>query len=549
MIKNKKLNFIISLAIITLSLLFIFTAQQQQIKNIIILIPDGLSVSNVTMTRWYKNGEEMVWDKYTRGLVKTHNSDSPIADSAPAATAYATGFKSHTGYISVLPDVANMPGQSAINPKNAKAPLFTILEAAKLLGKSTGLIATSNLQHATPAGFSAHFPNRNDYENIGEQQVYQNIDVMLGGGYKYLKAENRKDKEDLIEVLKNRGYQIVTNAEELKKSSSNKLYGFFADDALSYDIDRNPEKEPSLSEMTEKAISILSKNPNGFFLMVEGSKIDWANHANDPIGVISDILAFEEAVKVALNFAIKSKNTVVIVVSDHSTGGFSIGNIDTNSNYDKKQLMDFVLPLKLARLSGEGVEKLINPDFQPDQIKQIIAEYYGIKDLKDEELKLITDYFFAVKADPKKGGRFNYIIGPMLSKRAFIGWTSNGHVGEDVSFAVYHPQDITPKGVIDNTDIALYMAKIFGVNLTSLTSRYFIEATSAFKSKSATVTLDNTTDPANPVLKVTKGNIEIIIPAQKDFVFVNGKQVSNKIINVYNGSTFYVSQDVLGLIK
>lgn len=546
--KKRKFTLIVISIILFISLTIMFSAEQEEIKNIIILIPDGLSIGNVTMAKWYQNGKEMSWNKYVSGLVKTHNADSPIADSAPAATAYATGFKTHTGYISVLPDVANMPGEKAINPKDAKSPIFTILEAAKLLGKSTGLVATSNLQHATPAGFCAHFPNRNDYENIGEQQVYQNIDVMLGGGYYYY-SSSRKDKEDLIAVLKNRGYQIVTNTKEMMESKASKLYGLFADDALAYDIDRDPEKEPSLKEMTEKAISILSKNPKGFFLMVEGSKIDWANHSNDPVGVMSDILAFNEACQVAFDFAIKSKNTVVIVVSDHSTGGFSIGNQLTSSSYDKKQLSEFVLPLKLARLTGEGLEKLLNADMPVEQIKQIIAENYAIKDLTDEEIKQISEYLATVKADPKKGGRFNSIIGPMLSKRAFIGWTSNGHIGEDVFFAMYHPKNRVLIGVIDNTDIGKYMAKIFGVNLTELTKKYFIEAISAFKAKGAEVILDNTTDPANPVLKVSKGGVNIEIPAQKDYVMVNGKQIITKIINVYNGSTFYVSQDVINLLK
>lgn len=545
---NKKkiyLTIFVSLVFLLISI-FLISAEQPTVENIILLIPDGMSVGNVTLTRWFMNGENLSWDQYVCALVKTYSADAPIADSAPAGTAMATGKKSHTGYISVLPDIANMPGQKEIPADMKKAPLVTILEAAKLIGKSTGLVATSNIQHATPAVFAAHWPDRNNYEAIAEQILYNNVDVLMGAGLPYFKE--RKDKENLFDELIKRNYKIAENKEQFLSLNAGKVAYLDNSSALPYDIDRDEDKIPSIAEMTQKAIEILSKNKNGFFLMVEGSKIDWANHANEPVGVMSDILAFNEAVKVALNYARNLKNTVVIVVADHSTGGFSSGNSNTSKDYDKRQLTDFVLPLKLATVTGEGLEKILlsTENLDTNKIKETIAKYYYIKDLTDEELKTIENYINEAKANPKKAGSFNYIIGPMISKRANIGWTSNGHVGEDVALAIYNPTGYRLSGVVENSDIALYMSKIFNVDLDKLTKKYFINAKTVAKSVGADFSIDQT-DIENPISILNKGNIEVKIPANKDYIFVNGKIQFTKLLNVYNGSDFFISDEIINI--
>lgn len=130
--------------------------------------------------------------------------------------------------------------------------------------------------------------------------VYNQVDVVLGGGWKYIDKNQRKDKEDLVQYLRDNGFVVTTKWEDLKNESPRKVWGLFAQDAMHYEFDRNGTDKPSLAEMTQKALQILSKNKNGFFLMVEGSEIDWASHANDPVGVVSEVLAFDKAVKVAL---------------------------------------------------------------------------------------------------------------------------------------------------------------------------------------------------------------------------------------------------------
>ena len=145
-------------------------ASTPAVKNVILMIPDGMSVDGTTLARWYKGGTPLAMNKMACGLVRTYSSDAAIADSAPAATAYSTSFKSHTGYLAVLPDVANMPGLQPIAWGDQKKPVATILEAARLAGKATGLVATCEIPHATPAAFSSHCPNRNNHD-ILEQMM------------------------------------------------------------------------------------------------------------------------------------------------------------------------------------------------------------------------------------------------------------------------------------------------------------------------------------------------------------------------------------------
>jgi len=510
---------------------------KKKAKNVIIMIPDGMSTDGVTLARWYNGGAELNMDSLASGLVRTYSSDAPIADSAPAGTAMATGFKSHTGFVGVLPDENTMPGLDHLDEADKRKPVATILEAAQLNGKATGIIATSEIMHATPADFAAHDPSRKNYDAISEQQVYQELDVVIGAGSKFFAGDVRGDKENLISVIKDK-YQYVTTPEEFNAVKSGKLWAMFDPTALAYDFDRDPSKEPSLAEMTDKAIDLLSQDRNGFILMVEGSKIDWAAHANDPVGVVSDILAFDEAVGVALDFAKKDKNTLVIAATDHGNSGISIGSTGTDSNYDKTPLSHFIEPLKAAQLTGEGIEKMLNTD--RSNVVEVMAKYYGLTDLTTEEIAAIKE---------TEAGSMNYTVGPMIGKRAKIGFTTTGHTGEDVTLYVYAPKTIDQlTGTVENTDIAAYMAKAAGLDLRSTSAKLFVEAQSAFEAKGATVKFD-TTDANNPVLIVEKNKTKLELPVNKNIAYVNGKEVKLDGVVVYNGINTYVPQSAVKLVK
>ncbi len=510
---------------------------QGDVQNVILLISDGMSPDAMTLSRWYQGGQALAMDEIACGLVRTYSADAAIADSAPAGTAFATGYKSHTGYVGVLPDVATMPGLGEISTSDKRKPVASILEAAKMAGKSTGLVATCEIMHATPADFAAHYPDRKNYDILSKQMIYNNIDVVLGGGYKYLEPDGRKDKQDLIKVIKEMGYDYVTTPQELNQTNASQIWGSFASTALKYDMDHNPQEELGLAEMTSKAITTLSRNQKGFFLMVEGSKIDWAAHANDPVGVISDVLAFDKAVKIALDFAKKDGHTAVIAVSDHCTGGISIGDVGTTKTYDKEPLSTFIAPLKQARLTGEGIEYLLNAD--RSNIAEVMKKYMNIDNLTEEEIASIKN---------AKATEVNYAVGPIISKRAHIGWTTGGHTGGEVILYAYAPDNSRPTGVIDNTDIAKYMERAMGLDLAETSRELFVPARSAFEKEGATVEWD-AADAQNPVVVVSKGDIQLRFPVNTDIVYVNSALKHMDSLTVYNGIQTYVSEEALSLLK
>lgn len=271
--------------------------------------------------------------------------------------------------------------------------------------------------------------------------------------------------------------------------------------------------------------------------MVEGSKVDWAAHANDPMGIISDVLSFDDAVAVALEFAKENQNTMVIAVTDHGNGGLTIGDRATTDSYSKDPLSRFIEPLAKATLTGEGIEKMLNED--RSNVKEVVAQYFGIEDLTDEEVTAIKE------AQP---GSMNYVVGPMISTRANIGWTSGGHTGEDVTLFTYLPGNDRLFGTIENTDVANTAAAIWGVDLTDITKRLYVNGNEQFAQKGATVTVDKA-DPENPVLKVEKGTDTLIIPESKNFVTLNGEQITFESIIVQTNDVFYVPQSIIELVK
>lgn len=508
--------------------------------NVIMLVMDGSSDNVSTVSRWYK-GEALALDSILTGGVRTYSAESAITDSAPAATALATGYKSNSGYVGVLPSKITMPGVEG-DEANAFTPVANVLEGAKLAGKATGLISTSEIQHATPAGFSAHAKSRSNYDDIAEQQVYQGIDVVLGGGFASLK-DTRKDGENLVDVIEDNGYEFIQTRAELLNTDSDKVWGAFAPSALAYDFDRPTTKpeQPTLAEMTSTAIDKLSKDEDGFFLMVEGSKIDWAAHANDTIGMISDFLSFDDAVAEALEFAQKDGNTLVIAMTDHGNSGITIGNVNTNSSYDKMDITQYINPLKEAKLTVEGALSFLKED--KSNLEEVAA-LYGLKNLTAEERKALNE-------SPNIG---NTLV-KLLATRANIGYTTGGHTGEDVFLYSYGPKAVT--GLVDNTDLAKAMADFMEFDLADITSTLFNDATAALEDKGFTVTL-NDSNKNNPKLVAKKGNRQYVLDENKNTVTRTTTLKNNRVIKVtkefnsvhfYNDETFYVSEAVLNYIK
>lgn len=516
--------------------------EEKKPKNVIMFVMDGTSNNALTLARWYKG--ELALDEILTGAVRTYSAESAITDSAPAATAFATGNKSNSGFVGVLPSVVNTPGLVQISKEDAYRPVANVLEGAKRVGKSTGLIATSEIQHATPAGFSAHVNDRNQFTDIAEQQVYQNIDVVLGGGLQSLQpgteSKSRKDGEDLIKVLEEKNYDIVRTREDLLNSHSSKIWGSFASRDLAYDFDRakTGSDEPTLAEMTKKAIDTLKKDEDGFFLFVEGSKVDWAAHANDTIGIISEILAFDHAVKEAIDFAKKDENTLVIAVSDHGNSGITMGNANTTNTYSTTPVSAYINPLKKASMTVEGALKQLKED--RSNIVEVAA-LYGLDRLTETEISTL-----------KSAENLSGEMVKMLANRANIGYTTGGHTGDDVFLYSYGPSKVT--GLVENTDLAHMMAKAMGFDLKQLTNDLYIPATKAFQEKGFSTRID-VSDKENPKFVAQKADVTLTIPVNKNIVIY--EQASTKkqtiqtfdTITVYNGTDFYVSKEVLNTAK
>lgn len=502
-------------------------ATSNKAKNVIMLIPDGTSIEAITIARWYNGGKAFAMDEIASGLTRTYWKNGPITDSAPGGTAYSTGYKTDDKHVGVLID---------------DKPIATIIEAAKLDGKATGVAVTCEIMHATPADFTAHDPDRNNYNSLMKQQIYNGLDVVLGGGDEFLgptAGGKRADGKDLRDTIRSLGYDYVTTGEGMEKSNSNKLWGAFAAKDLKYDIDRKAtnSNQPTLADMTKKAIEILSKDKDGFVLMVEGSKVDWAAHANDAAGMAGDIVAFDEAVKVALDFAKADGHTVVVSSADHGTGGPVIGG--KNPNYSSVTFEESIDKLKPARASLDLAKELLT-GANDAKIKDILNSYYGIKDLTDAELALI------------KSGKVNLVV----SDRANINWAYGGHIGGDVALYNYAPAGIEKlHGVVENTDVAKYMARVLGLNLDETTNKLFVNAKEAFVKIGAEVSID-ASDIDNPILKVTKGNKTLLLPGYTNKAILNGKEITlegvticTKIGSGYSVDNSYVSMQAIELIK
>ncbi len=473
------MNWKISLALIlSISIIIPATSQQEKrVKNVIMMIPDGTSVSVLSLARWYKYGicpaDNTCWltiDKMICGLVKTHSSDAPIGDSAPTGSTYATGYLSKSGYIATYPKSSGKNKDLVpIDPKRAYQPLFTILEAAKINHKSTGLVVTCQFPHATPADFSAHTPHRDQYDLIAKQMVYNHINVVFGGGTKYLDPLKRDDKENLVTVLKNRNYNYVTKMADFKKlqSSDSLVWGLFADDFLPYDIDSNKDSIPSLSEMTDKALQILTKNPDGFFLMVEGSKVDWAAHNNDPVGIVSEFIAFDKAVETALNFAKKDGNTAIVICPDHGNSGMSIGGPRTARGYDTLSIGSITTPLTNCKYTADGLALKLISLSDINTVPKVFVE--------NTKISLTVAEQDTLKALVKRGvAPLSRKIAKIYTEHSYVAFTTTGHTGEDVMLANYHPHNYRLSGVVQNSEVNTYMMDVLGgKSLDTLSNKYY----------------------------------------------------------------------------
>lgn len=427
--------------------------RNKKAKNIIVIVSDGMSTGTLNMTDIYlnrKNGKGSNWlqlykdNKVSRALMDMASASSIVTDSAAASSSWGSGFRVNNG---------------ALNVGANGEEYLPIWQKFKKAGKMAGCVTTVPITHATPAGFCVASKSRNSQESIAEMYLDLKFDIMMGGGNNYFSSENRKDKRNLYQEFSSKGFTVVKNRQEMLTCDNTKpILGVFYNDGLPYSKDRESSKEltasiPTLAEMTQCAIDKMKNHPNGFVLQVEAGKVDWAAHGNDIAGLLYDQAAHDEAVKIAIDFAEKDTNTLIIITTDHGNAnpGIIYGK-EANDKFDSiqnyKQTNNWIL-------NGMGQETTT-----AQAIERI--EYANKIVLKQDEVKEILNYYSNIKMED---GLYNpkhlpfKALADIQKKHNAVGWISMDHSADYTELALFGPgsQLLTP--FIKNTDLHYLMLK------------------------------------------------------------------------------------------
>lgn len=416
-------------------------------RNVIFMLGDGMSYAQVKAYRMYADDpatelvEPLPMEAYQVGSVSTDSirlvcegddcvrDPHGFTDSASSATAYATGHDTIVGHLSVT---------------GSGEPMPTILEDARKHGKSTGIVATSQITHASPAAFGSHVVSREETSKIADQYFESQwheapmLDVLLGGGSKDMCRGDR----DLVPEFRKAGYDIALNREQLLASNGDRLLGLFAEDGLPRAWDRD-ETIPSLAEMTESALKVLNRNEDGFFLMVEGSQIDWGAHANSIVDVVSEMEDFIGAVRLVLEFAREQGDTLLVITADHETGGMSLGR-DEIYRWDAR-------PLHGVKHSTQWMmQEYLDGE---TALSTIVAENVPFE-LSEAEI-------MALDAAAREENSAKGALAELFNQRTLTGWATGGHTGLDVPIYVFGPGSENFTGVMQNEAVGQVLREIF----------------------------------------------------------------------------------------
>lgn len=426
-----------------------------QAKNIIFLVSDGMSSGTLNMADILlrnKEGRPSNWiDLYEKNIVKralmdTASANSFITDSAAAGSAWGGGMRVKNGALNIGP--------------NGERPV-PILQKFKSLGKSVGCVTTVQITHATPASFCVNNSSRNAMPEIAEDYLKLKFDVMMGGGTEFFSTEGRQDKRNLFEEYRQAGFSIAQNKTEMMQVDGSKpIMGVFSKDGLPYAIDReNNEKLkneiPSLAEMTKKAIEVLSKNQKGFVMQVEAGKVDWAAHSNDAAALLYDQVDFDEAVKVAMDFAMKDKETLVIITTDHGNSNPGLFNSNqTNKNFER---------LFETTATNEWILNQITPSFSSSQVIELINVHQKMT-LKPEQAEAILKSYKLDSDGLYNPGKLPLLsLSTMQSSHTGIQWAGTNHSGDYVELAMFGPGSENLGGFVKNFELHNFMLQACGV--------------------------------------------------------------------------------------
>ena len=434
-----------------------------QAKYIFYFIGDGMGAAQRQITEEYKKGVMKKDGKLLMNslpfsaITTTYSADTLITDSAAAGTALATGHKTNNGYIAKDPQGKD---------------LKTILEMAQETGRATGLVSTTRITHATPAVFASHNLDRDDENAIAADYVDSNVDYFAGGGYRYFAPKGgelttkRTDDRNLIKEFQDRGYKTFIgekSSPEFEKwtpKAGEKVFAAFKASHMPYTIDNKDNSVPTLSMMTEKGIELLSQDKDGFFMMIEGGRIDHASHANDVMGTIYDTIALDDAIQTAYKFYEEHpEDTLIVVAADHETGGMGLG---FGANYFLK--LD---ELKNVKVSVEDVLQGAYTGNRDEYFKYI-ADNMGLDKLTDAEKEKIVKAMDLEDSNKNASELFGgysptaIAVTHIISERSGMQWTSYAHTAVQVPLAAVGKDAENFIGFKDNTSIAKLIAKSRG---------------------------------------------------------------------------------------
>lgn len=431
---------------------FDISGKNKKAKNIIFLVSDGMSSGTLNMADLFLNrkyGRSSEWmqlykdNRVSRALMDTASASSIVTDSSAGSSAWGGGFRVPNG---------------SLNVGTNGEKYLPILQKFKKTGKKVGCVTTVPITHATPAGFCVNNDSRESQPEIAEQYLSLDFDIMMGGGNQYFAADKRKDKKDMYAAYLAKGWQVAKTRNEMMAASADKpVLGVFGEDALPYYIDRNTDDNlknavPSLAEMAQKAIDHMKGNAKGFALQIESGKVDWGAHANDVAGMINDQIEFDEAIKVAIDFAEKDKETLVIITTDHgnSNPGIIYGK-NANDNFDSIQ--------KYTK-TNEWILNNIHPDSTVAKVREVI-DFANGGTISEEDAKTVLSYYDGLHKE--EGGLYNYkklpykAFSEMQKKTNSVGWISMEHSADYVELAMFGPGSELLKPFVKNTDLHYLM--------------------------------------------------------------------------------------------
>ncbi len=425
-------------------------------KNIIMVVGDGMGPAYTTAYRYFNDDpateeiEQTVFDRHLVGMASTYpaRESGYVTDSAAAATALATGVKSYNGAISV---------------DTNKQPVETVLEWAKQQGKKTGVVVTSQVNHATPASYLSHNEYRRNYNAIADSFIDKGIkaDLILGGGWQYFIRDDR----NLVNEFKASGFQYIDNYQALTNLKENKpVLGLFADMGLPWALDDSNKHR--LFEMTKAATKQL-ENEQGYFMLVEASLVDWAGHANDIAAAMAEMTDLAKTLEYLEKYVEQHPDTLVVLTADHSTGGLTIA---ANGKYEWQPEVIRTMkhsPEKIAKqlsntiITGKLTSQLLNFTVTEKEVS-------SLQQAKRDAIEKLAKYTQLNKAEQEKAMKpnvswaINVAVRKLIDKRSNTGWTSEGHTAIDVPVFALGKSSEMFKGKIDNTDIGKHMFKLLG---------------------------------------------------------------------------------------